>query len=158
MRSVRPPVKVIPKADVMPLLLGACPGFEPMWRDHLRYWGSEERGIFNDTGEFATYLVCSYARGETTEFGGAFDVVERLIEYGDEEARASAIVGVLESVQVQSTHHSFGPEPFRQWLGPLSNKAWSDIETVWEAGGGTLAGVIRNEGRGNDGGSGSGPA
>ena len=138
-------VSLISKREVMPLLLEACPGFEPMWREHLEYWHGEEAGIFNDTSEFARYLVESYGRGETAEFEQAFATVERLIREGDDEARGAATVGVIESVQVQSSHHPFGPEPFMHWLGPLSRQAWFEIEELWRAGGGTLAGVIRAE-------------
>src|SRR4029453_15928477 len=64
-----------------------------------------------------------------------------------EEARVAATVGVLESVQVQSTHYPFGQEAFVQWLGPLSRQAWFEIDELWRAGGGPLAGVIRAEKR-----------
>lgn len=138
---------MISKRDVIPFLLEACPGFEPMWHEHRELWHGEEAGIFIDAGEFARYLVECYARGETTEFDSAFSAVERLIREGDDEARGAVTVGVLESVQVQSTHHPFGPEPFLQWLGPLSRQAWGEIEELWRAGGGSLAGVIRAEAR-----------
>jgi len=118
-----------------------------MWRQHLEEWDGEERGIFNDTGEFARYLVESYERGDTSEFETAFSVVERLIREGDDEARGAAIVGVLESVQVRATHHTFGQDVFLRWLGPLSRQAWFEIDELWRVGGGSLAGVIRAEGR-----------
>lgn len=131
----------------MPLLLEACPLFEPAWRQHLEWWKGEEPGIFNDTGEFAVYLVESYGRGETSEFERAFSTVERILREGDDEARGAASVGVLESVQVSATHHPFGPGAFLQWLGPLGRKAWFEIDELWRAGGGSLAGVLRAEAR-----------
>jgi [ribosomal protein S5]-alanine N-acetyltransferase len=136
---------VIRKQDVMPLLLAACPGFAPMWRAHLEYWEGEERGIFNDTGEFARYLVESYAKRQTDDLGAAFTTLERIIREGDDEARGAATVGVLESVQTLASHEPSGPSVFLKWLGPLSRRAWTEIEAQWEAGGGSLAGVIRNE-------------
>jgi hypothetical protein len=76
----------------MPLahLLGACPGFQPMSAEHLMWWGDEERGVYNDTAELATYLVLSYERGDTSEFGAVFDTIERILTEGDEEARGAA--------------------------------------------------------------------
>jgi hypothetical protein len=136
---------MITKNDVMPALLEACPGFEAMWAEHLKWWGDEERGIYNDTAELATYLVLSYERGNSSEFKAVFDTVERILRDGDEEARGAASVGVLESVQVQASHYTFGPAVFLGWLGPLSRQAWSEIEALWEAGGGSLAGVVRLE-------------
>ena len=133
------------KNDVMPALLAACPGFEPMWAEHLKWWGDEERGIYNDTSELATYLVQSYERMATSEFRAAFDTIEQILREGDEEARSAAALGVLESVQVQASHYAFGPSVFVEWLGPLSRQAWRDIEALWDAGGGSLSGVVRLE-------------
>lgn len=116
-----------------------------MWREHLGYWEDDERGIFTDTSEFARYIVESYARGETDEFEQAFLTVERIIREGDDDARGAATVGVLESVQVQSSHHPFGQDPFLEWLGPLSRQAWFEIDELWVAGGGSLTGVIEAE-------------
>lgn len=136
---------VITQSDVMPLLLEACPGFEPTWREHRDSWDGEEPGIYNDTGAFAEYLVACCARGETSEFERAFATIERLVCEGDEAARDAAVFGVLESVQTRSTHESFGPEAFVGWLGPLSRRAWSEIDELWRANGGSLAGVVRAE-------------
>ena len=136
---------MISKAEVMPLLLGACPGFEQMWREHLEWWGSAERGIFNDTSEFARYLVECYARGSMDEFSDAFLTIETLIHQGDDEARGAAVVGVLESLQVRATHTTFGPDVFLRFLGPLSREAWQEIDDLWAAAGGSLADVIRYE-------------
>lgn len=136
---------MITKNDVMPALLKACPGFEPAWAEHLKWWGDGKRGIYNDSAELATYLVLSYERGDTSEFKALFDTIERILRDGDEEARGTAAVGVLESVQVQASHYAFGPSVFLEWLGPLSRQAWDESEALWDAGGGSLAGVVRLE-------------
>ena len=127
------------------MLLEACPGFEPKCKDHLEWWAGEQRGIYNDTAEFATYIIESYANHQTAEFGRAFAVIEKLLVEGDENTRAAASVGALESIQVQSTHHPFGPDAFLPWLGPKSREAWNSIGELWKAGGGSLAGVVRLE-------------
>jgi len=136
---------MITQRDAIPLLLEACPGFESAWREHRDSWDGEEAGIFNDTSAFAEYLVTCYARGDTSAFERVFATVERLVRDGDEAVRNIAVVGILESVQVRSTHEPFGPEPFLRWLGPLSRKAWIEMGEVWRAGRGSLAGVIRAE-------------
>lgn len=136
---------MIAKEDVMPELLAACPGFQEAWTKHLEWWGDAERGIFNDTGEFASYLVSSYQQGTTSEFDVAFRTIERILREGDAEARGAASIGVLESVQVQASHHPFGSDAFVKWLGPLSREVWREIDALWEAGGGSLMGVVRLE-------------
>ncbi|HEY0874764.1 MAG TPA: hypothetical protein VGD94_14925 [Vicinamibacterales bacterium] len=90
-----------------------------------------------------TWWSCE--RGDTSEFEAVFDTVERILREGDEEARAAAALGVLESVQVQSTHYTFGPEVYVKWLGPLSRQAWREVDALWVAGDGSLAGVVRLE-------------
>jgi len=138
---------MITKAEVMPLLLQACPGFAPRWQEHLAYSGEGDRGIFNDTSEFALYVVDSYAQGNVSEFADLFSLLERILRDADEEARRIATVGVLESIQVRASNETFGAQPFVQWLGPLSRQAWQEIANRWRKGGGSLAGVIRVESR-----------
>ncbi len=127
------------------MLLAACPGFESAWKEHLEWWNEEQRGIYSDTAAFATYIVESYASHRTSEFDRAFEAIEQILSEGDEDARAAASIGALESIQVQSTHHAFGPDAFVPWLGPKSREAWDSIGALWEAGGGSLAGVVRFE-------------
>lgn len=136
---------VITKGEVIPLLLETCPGISARWAEHLAGWEGSERGPFNDTSEIARYVVDSFAEVKTEEFGALFSLLERIIRDGDEDARGLAVVGVLESVQTISSHHAFGPEAFESWLGPLSRQAWADIDRLWSAGGGSLAGVVRYE-------------
>ena len=129
----------------MPLLLRTCPGFEPAWRAHVEWWKHEERGIFNDAAAFAHYLVDRYAEGAISECEAAFAVIETIVKDGDEGARAAAIVGVLEDVQTLSSHRSFGPGVFVPLLGPLSRRAWEEIDALWAAAGGSLMDVVRLE-------------
>jgi hypothetical protein len=136
---------MITKAQIVPLLLEACPTAQRRWEEHMAYWKEEEAGAFNDVSVFAQHIVDSYANQLTAECASLFATVERILEEGDEEARGIAAFGALEDVQTISTHHSFGPEVFVQWLGPKSREAWDQIDALWRAGGGSLAGVIRLE-------------
>lgn len=131
----------------MPLLLEAAPGVSETWREHLEYWGSEDRGPYTDLGAFAGYLVQSFGSGSTSEFGAVFDVVEQILRDGDESAKQLATIGVLEDIQTIASHESFGAEAFVKWLGPLSREAWDQIDRLWRAGNGSLAGVLRVEGK-----------
>src|SRR5262245_52135127 len=136
---------MITKANIVPLLLEACPTAQRRWEEHLAYWKGEEAGDFNDVSIFAYHIVDCCAKHLTAECASLFATVERILEEGDEEARGIVAIGLLEDIQTISTHHSFGPEIFVQWLGPRSREAWDQIEALWRAGGGTLAGVIRLE-------------
>ncbi len=136
--------RVITKSEVMPLLLTACPGFQPTWQEHLAWWEGEEPGSFNDAAEFARYLVESYEHCSTSEFVDAFSAIEKILNEGDQDARRIASVGVIEGIQTVASH-TCGSEVFIQWLGPMSRLAWAQIENIWE-GERSLMDMIRNKG------------
>jgi hypothetical protein len=126
----------------MPLLLDACPGFQPAWQAHLDWWKGEEPGVYNHTSEFARYLVESFESGQTSEFPAAFATIEKILNEGDQESRDIAGIGVIETLQTIGSNHSCGEDVFIQWLGPTSRRAWAEIEKMWE-GKHSLADVIR---------------
>jgi len=134
---------MITVSEVMPLLLGNCPGFRPTWEEHVAWWKGQERGDYNDAAEFARYLVESYERGETTEFPAAFTMLEKILNEGDEDARGLATVGIIEGIQTVASH-SCGAQVFIAWLGDTSRVAWAQIEKLWE-GKHSLMDVIRAE-------------
>jgi hypothetical protein len=135
----------INKNQVIQMLLKTIPGFETAWQEHLKYWGAEERGEYNDIAEIARYIVESYANDNVSEFPTFFETVEAIVNEGDNSAKELAIIGVLEDIQTISSHESFGPKVFLEWLGESSTDAWNEIGKLWEAGGGSLAGVLRFE-------------
>jgi hypothetical protein len=138
---------MITKTQIMPLLLEACPGFQATWQAHLEWWKGEEPGAYNNTSEFARYLVESFESGQTSEFPDAFAAIEKILNEG-EESRDIAGIGVIESLQTIGSNHSCGEEVFIQWLGPTSRQAWAEIERMWE-GKNSLADVVRAEVRAN---------
>ena len=132
----------------MPLLLEACPGFQPTWQAHLEWWEGEEPGAYNHTSEFARYLVESFESGQTSEFPAAFAAIEKILNEGDQESRNIAGIGVIESLQTIGSNHLCGEQVFIQWLSPTSRRAWAEIERMWE-GKNSLADVLRAELRAN---------
>ena len=137
-------IRMITKSEVMPLLCEACPGFETTWQAHLDWWKAEEPGAYNDTAEFARYLVDSFESGETSEFPKAFATIERILNEGDQESRDIAGIGVIESLQTIGSNRSCGERVFIQWLGPSSSRVWAEIERMWD-GKHSLMDVVRAE-------------
>ncbi len=125
----------------------AAPGFEERWRKHLDWWGDQTRGDFNDVAEFAHYIIESFATGKTSELPTVFEAIEQILEQGDASAKELVVMGVLEDIQTLSSHQSFGPQAFEQWLGRLSREAWGEIDKLWRAAGGSLMDVLRLEKR-----------
>ena len=137
-------LSVIQKSQVMPLISARCPGFKPTWEKFQELWRGKEAGLYNDLGEFATFIVDSYARQDIESIGPAFALVEELLVDGDEEVRAAAAIGFLQDIQTIASHRPFGGAVFRQWLGPKSKAAWAEIEEMWR-GKNSLMDVIRAE-------------
>lgn len=117
--------------------------FQPAWQEHLDWWKGEP-GAYNNTSEFARYLVESFESGQTSEFPAAFAAIEKILNEGDQESRDIAGIGVIESLQTIGSNHSCGDDVFIKWLGPTSRRAWAEIEKVWE-GKSSLADVVRAE-------------
>jgi len=124
--------------------LEVCPEFKPRWEEHLANWGDEPAGDYNDMREFAAFIVDCHGREETSFLPGIFSLIESIFESGNAEEKKIITVGLLESIQIQSTHFEFGPDAFVPYLGPHSRAAWASIARAWE-GKDTLMDVLRAE-------------
>jgi hypothetical protein len=139
-------VTTLHKADVVPLLLDACPGARTAWDEHRADWDDEEPGAFLDMAVFARHVVESAVRGDTDGFHEFFGLVERLLVEGDEEVQGLASVGLIETIQTVSSHYPLPAGFYVPWMGPASQVAWQRIAILWE-GEQSLADVIRAERR-----------
>jgi hypothetical protein len=137
----------LPQPDLIPGFLEVCPEFAGPWREHIAYWAPDRAGAYNDMGELARFVVNSYAGGSTDVVARALARVEQLLQSNDEQTNGLLVVGLLETIQTIASHHSFGGSAFVGFLGPISRRAWAEIERAWE-GQSSLMDVIRAEGRG----------
>ncbi|MBN1345698.1 MAG: hypothetical protein JXQ73_23600 [Phycisphaerae bacterium] len=131
-------------ATLMDRLLEIAPGFQPVWEEHLKYWSGQPAGICNDTSEFCRYLLGCYESGKTDWFPRFFALVEDLIREGTAQMREIAMLGLLETLQVQASHREHGEGVFLQWLGPLSRETWVWIDAQWRQHG-NLMDIVRSE-------------
>ena len=106
--------------------------------------GRREAGIFNDLGEFATFIVDAYERQDTEPIVAEFRTIHELLGEAHEEVRTAAAIGFLEDIQNIASHRPFGAAVFVQWLGPKSKGQWAEIEETWR-GKSSLADVVRAE-------------
>jgi hypothetical protein len=130
--------------EVVPLLLKACPALEPDWKKYLEVCGAEDPGAYIDAGEIASIVVDLFRRSDTGGLPRLFERAEELLREGDGEARNLVVVGLFEGLQNVASHEPFGYAVFRQWLGPLSAKAWDQLEETWNGKTG-LSDVVRAE-------------
>ena len=99
---------MIRKEDMIPMLLDACPGFRKRWQEHVIFWNGEAAGVYNDIGEFVSYLLESYKQGRTECVQAAFDTLERFLVDGDAETIERAAIGFIEDLQNASSWEPFG--------------------------------------------------
>ena len=133
---------MLEKADIVPLMLEACPGATQAWQEHLEIWEGEEAGGFNDIAIFSRYMLDCYEQGNTEEIDAAFAMIEKLIVEGNDDVRAIAVTGFLENIQNAASHTDYGYSVFEPYLRPTSRRGWEELIVLWE-GKSTLADVIR---------------
>jgi hypothetical protein len=135
---------MIRKDEMIPILLGACPGFQPRWEEHVAGWNGEPAGLYNDIGEFVAYLLDAYEQGQIDCVRAAFDTLERFLTEGDAETKERAVIGFIEDVQNASSWRPFGAKAFLPFLGPHSQAGWAEVDRMWR-GKSSLMDVIRAE-------------
>ena len=114
------------------MLLDACPGFQPVWEEHVDYWHGEPAGLYNDLAEFVFYLIEAYEKGQTSVLTAAFCVIERLLVDGDSSVREYSALGFIETLQNAASHESYTARVFIPYLKPESLREWNAIDQGWE--------------------------
>jgi hypothetical protein len=94
--------------------------------------------------ELGSHVVDLLEARRSEEVRPAFGLAERLIASGTEPERHAAIVGFLETVQNVASHRPCGATAFNAFLGPLSQKAWAELDDIWK-GKTSLAEVVAAE-------------
>jgi hypothetical protein len=124
---------MIAKAEVMTLLLQACPSFAAPWKAHIEseYRVGDEQLLYVDLGAFARHVVDLYEQGRTEELGPIFDMIERLHRDGNVYVREAATIGLVEGIQNIASHR-FDPEAFTPFLGPETAKWWHELNAFWQ--------------------------
>lgn len=127
---------MIAAAYVMPLLVQACPSFEPAWQlirvDDYHVNDDGSRLHYIDAGEFARHLVGLYEADSLPEVRRAFQAIEQLHVDGDEYVRELATIGYLESIQgaVQRSP-ACAPDDLTPFLGAESRLGWNGLNAFW---------------------------
>jgi len=131
--------------EIMLSLLNTFPAFMERWRKHIEEWRGEQAGSYNDMAEFVHFVVDDlYEKGNLSEVGRVFQMMDRLLAEGDQETRDLVALGFFETLQNVTSWRPYGNKAFEQFLGPVSQRAWAEIQSAW-AGKSSLADVIRAE-------------
>ena len=121
----------IQKAQVMPLLLAACPSFQVSWAAHRAGWGDDEPLLYIDLAAFARHLVNLMRQEQVSELPAVFAVVERLHTEGDSYVQEAATIGLLEDLQNLALNEQLDPASFLRYLKPETTRWWTKLNDFW---------------------------
>lgn len=122
--------------DMVPLLVGASPGFTEEWARFLDEWADEPTvPYYLVLGGFARHMCGLMAAGDEPTLLRIFAVIERLHIEGSVYVKKAAAVGLLESLQNTNIHlSSTSPKQFERFLPPESARGWHKVRAFWEEG------------------------
>lgn len=131
-KAPTPMVTMITVDEVMPFLLDAVPSFEVAWaslrgeRENI-----DDQIYYPDATWVAPHLVGLLERGDISDVAAMLDVIERLIQDGDEEVRDLTIT-YLQGVQNSALRSELVTlEGFEPFLGNESARWWRGLNAVW---------------------------
>lgn len=94
--------------------------------------------------ELGSHVVDLFEAGQAEDVRPAFEFAEQLLVSGPDGERHAAMVGFLEAVQNVASHRKCGSAAFESFLGPSSQRAWTELNNVWQ-GKKSLAEVVASE-------------
>jgi len=114
------------------VILQSHDNFMPIWNEHIKYWENETPGITNDFSEYADYVLELIKTNNTKELEIALEIIELLIENGDENVQYGITIGFLEGI----TNSLLALEPkysllFTNKLKPKSKKFCEELDEFW---------------------------
>ncbi|MEM9568302.1 MAG: hypothetical protein AAF974_08330 [Cyanobacteria bacterium P01_E01_bin.34] len=126
---------MIPKENMMAVLIKACPSFEPEWERFCDEWQDDDSlSLYISLGDFARHLISLLNSGNIKSFSDVFDAIERLHVDGDEYVRKAATIGILENIQNITINSKADPEQFCPFLQPESRRWWNKLHYFWNTG------------------------
>jgi hypothetical protein len=125
---------------ILEAITSACPSFAPEILSLAADGASDSRLM----AELASHVVDLFQEGQVECIPVAFELAEYMIADGTAEERHASIVGFLETVQNVASHRSFGARAFEPFLGTMSQRAWLEVNDIWQ-GKTSLAEVVASE-------------
>ncbi|MGV3525079.1 MAG: DUF7674 family protein [Candidatus Sericytochromatia bacterium] len=109
------------------LMLETAPGFQPFWQAYREEWqdADAQPGACLDLATFAHYVHHSIRENEPIPLPAIFQLIECLLQEGDEEVKTAAATCFLENLQNKET-------PPALWV-PLLGTASRDYCQAWNA-------------------------
>jgi hypothetical protein len=119
--------------DLIPGFLQVSPEFAVRWKKRCDYWCPDRAGAYNDlAAELAHFVIDGFEEGRFDIVTRPLDYTERLLEKKEPQTTKLLIIRLLEDIQTIAPHHSFEPDAFVEYLGPISLQGWREIAKMWE--------------------------
>ncbi|WP_188566410.1 DUF7674 family protein [Undibacterium terreum] len=120
---------MINQADVIPILLEACPTFENTWQEHVQDYGEDL--LYVAAGAFARHLLGLKNEGDLSCLPSVGAAIERFHQEGSPWVKEFATIGLLEGIQNVWSHQESDGEYFSRYLGEESMRWWQSLNTFW---------------------------
>jgi hypothetical protein len=125
-------VATITRSEILPLLVQACPAYEPEWRRFITdYVDDVEPFLYVAIPQFTRCLSRVLAAGDVETLRRVFALLERLIVEGDPEVQEAAVVGIIRNLQNSNLHEQTAPDDYLPYLMPESQRWWGKVKTFW---------------------------
>jgi len=124
---------LIPKSEIFPRLLIACPSFLTTWEllQHDRNRESDDALQDRAIDAFSRHVTRIFRRSQTNDLAVTFSVIERLFVEGEPyvQKKVRSLIGTLQSQSRASTK----PDQMRRMLGTRSAEQWKDFDEYCQA-------------------------
>jgi len=132
-------------APTVSKLREAFPKFSDRWRKYVAGCGGVSAGPYIDISEFVTFVMEDlYEHGDLAEVRRFFQLLEKLLVEAPQAGKDLIGWGFFETLQCVASHRGYGNKVFEEFLGPMSQQIWREIQRAW-SGQSSLADVIRAE-------------
>lgn len=127
--------------EAFDLLVGACPSYwaaDDLDRYVAKFEDDDTPDLFVRISAFAHHLITLIEADRLDEVRAVAEVLELLLDDGDEDTLELVELGVVESLQNIVSHRDVATEPDQvlALLGPSASAVWLDHDKLWiDAGG-----------------------
>jgi hypothetical protein len=117
------------KDNTIELLLEKFPEFWPEWREHLEFWGDEERNFGNDIMPFTDFAEDAIKQNNSSLIKRIMEQIEDLLVNGDQDVEYQACLGIIESII--SGSRKIPPKNYYNYTGPRTREVIIELDKGW---------------------------
>lgn len=127
---------MISESEAVRRVVGVCPAFQDVWRQHLNF--ARDEGEYIHINVLAEWVVDQVAADNRECLPELFAEVERILDGASPDVRNLMVIGLLEDIQLFALGKlepkpGFDPDVVLGLLGPQSRREWFGlIARYWD--------------------------